>query len=40
MGVPARVLRMRSDLEAGVIHIPEESAIAPQPARVPRYALP
>jgi acetyltransferase-like isoleucine patch superfamily enzyme len=41
MGVPARVLRMRSDFAAnrngneGTIHIREESATAPQPAHVP-----
>jgi len=41
MGVPARVLRMRSDFEpsrngkSGTIHAPNESAAVPQPTRAP-----
>lgn len=41
MGVPARVLRMRSDFEpsrngkGGTIQIPNESPVVPQPARAP-----
>ena len=41
MGVPARVLRMRSDFEpgrngkSGTIRTPNESATVPQPARAP-----